>query len=142
MSGQGGLRKLPPVIHGRLIAGAARAVALAALVTSAATTSAHAAQGLAGRIPYASSDTLIHTIEGDGTRPKTVFDRQGTPWATLKLADPAYSPDGRRLAFSGRFTCEGCELETSRIGVIAADGSEQQPTTVVDAQGPAAPIKA
>src|SRR3954447_9152039 len=140
MSGQGGLRKLPPVIHGRLIADAARAVALAALVTSAASTSAQAAPGLAGRIAYASSDTHLATVEGDGSRAKTIFTRAGT-WATLKLADPAYSPDGRRLAFGGRLSCDGCELETSRIGVIAADGSEPQATPLVDMQGPAAPIK-
>src|SRR4051794_8237810 len=48
-SGQCRARKLPPVIHGRLIArAAALAAAVAALASSAATT-AHAAPGLAGR---------------------------------------------------------------------------------------------
>src|SRR3954463_1514888 len=109
--GQGRLSNLPPVIHGRLIARAAAVTAaVAALVTSAATT-AEAAPGLAGRIAYASSDTLIKTIEGDGTRAKTAFDRQPGPWSALALRDPAYSPDGRKIAFSGTFGCDGCELE-------------------------------
>ncbi len=143
---------MPTVNHGRRIDRAARrsaalAAAVAALLSAAISTPAEAARpGLAGRVAYASSDTLIGSVEGDGTRGKTVFDRhtggEGAPWSVLKLRDPAYSPDGRKIAFSGTFFCDGCPLETSRIGVVDADGHAGQPLIVADAVGPAAAVRA
>ncbi len=88
---------------------------MAALVGSAAlsTPAAQADQGLPGRIAYASDDALIHTIEGDGTRLKTAFDRvTGAEWSALKLRDPAYSPDGHKLVFTGE------SADATRIGVV------------------------
>ena len=88
---------------------------MAALVGSAAlsTPAAQADQGLPGRIAYASDDALIHTVEGDGTRLKVAFDRvTGADWSALKLRDPAYSPDGRKVAFAGE------SADASRIGVV------------------------
>ena len=109
------MSNVPRVMQGRLIARVAAAVAaLAALLASAAltTTAAHAAgSGLNGRIAFGSSFAGIATIEGDGTRRQDAFVRhtggEGTPWATLKVTDPAVSPDGRKIAFSGIFTCDG-----------------------------------
>ena len=88
---------------------------MAALVGSAAlsTPAAQADQGLPGRIAYASDDALIQTIEGDGTRVKTAFDRvTGAEWSALKLRDPAYSPDGHKLVFTGE------SADATRIGVV------------------------
>ncbi|MDA0183289.1 PKD domain-containing protein [Solirubrobacter phytolaccae] len=131
------------MIHGRLIARAA--VGLAAALAATTSAAQAAPPGLNGRIAYATSDIAINTVESDGTRGKTAFDRhtggEGAPWSTLKLRAPVTSPDGRKLAFAGAFTCDGCQLETSRIGVIDADGHQGQPLVVANAAGPAAPVR-
>jgi Tol biopolymer transport system component len=132
------------VIHGRLIARAARAAAFVALASSAVLpTAAQAATvmvapagyearpdgapRLNGRIAYASDDALIRTLESDGTRLKTAFDRiAGAPWSTLTLRDPAYSADGRKLAFTAESN------DASRIGVIDADRHQDLPVTVAE----------
>ncbi|WP_028064847.1 PKD domain-containing protein [Solirubrobacter soli] len=89
------------------------AIALAALLCAALSTSAaNAARGLEGRIAFAPSQTTIKTVEGDGTRGKDAYTGAAP-------SEPAYSPDGRRLAFADQ-----------GIKVISDGGS---PKTVADA---------
>src|SRR3954452_15508640 len=82
--------------HGRRIeraAGLALALAAALLCAALSTSTALAAPGLEGRIAFAPNDTTLRTAEGDGTRAKDAYTG-GAP------SEPAYSPDGRRLAFA------------------------------------------
>ena len=136
MIGDGALEVNKAIMETQAMAVALRTYAISGSMASdasaALTTTAHAA-GLNGRIAYGSGDSTITTIEADGTRARTAFDRTGGPWETLKVVDPAHSPDGRKLAFTGVFGCDGCPLETSRIAVIDADGHDGQPLNLVTA---------
>lgn len=130
---------LPLVNHGRLIHRATRclaalAVAAAALVSAAPS---HADGPPVGRIAYATNGGgALATVQPDGKRARTIFDRnaagEGNPWSAFRLQSPIHSPDGRQIAFSGHFFCDGCALEETRIAVVGAEGGT--PRTVISSK--------
>jgi TolB protein len=85
--------------------------------------------------PRGDTDRAIFTLEADGTGLRTLFDVAGTYDSA-----PAWSPDGRRIAFESNADVGGANPEHDmEVWTMAADGSDRVQLThnALHDEGPA-----
>jgi Tol biopolymer transport system component len=116
------------------------ASALTSVEPAAQTTGSTAANGKIAFYSYEGADADIYAINPDGTGKTNLTDEAPDAYAGADV-EPAFSPDGRRIAFesdrSGEYTEDpNWPAPIFDVWIVNADGSGQ-PTRVTTAEGQA-----